>query len=193
MGVFNTPFSSGNARFNSLGFAVPLPEVASMWQSPGAVTYGNSVTETTLTTGTPALGTLTIPAGYLQAGTMLRIVIFGDLGTDAVIPTLRLQAKLGGTAVWDQTAVSLGAVQLTGAAFRTEIYLGCTVAGAAGTVVGNGITWVKGAVVGLSAATGNSTAINTTGALALTVTAIWGTQAALNTLTVSSVVVEIMG
>jgi len=176
--IFIGPFDVSN------GFAV------SGFRQTTTVTLANSVAETTLTGA--GVGSLTIPANSLKIGTSIRITAKGTIG-DTGTPTFRLRIKLGATAYIDTGAVTFGAfVGRHGWTLNAEITI--RTIGAGGTAIGNGIMMVS--TVGnpdLDSVNEATSAINTTGALALDVTAQWGTANALNSVICTNLDVEVLG
>lgn len=154
-------------------------------------TIASSVAETSLF-GT-GLGSLTIPANFLIVGRSLRVKLFGYFGTTGT-PTLNIKALLGGS-----TVCSTGAIATSGTIsnryWEAEIVLTCRTIGVSGTVIGQGLftydnSTQAGKAVGLVATA--TTTVNTTGTLALDVTATWGASSASNTITCTNATVEVI-
>jgi hypothetical protein len=172
--------------------------------SCGACTaVANSTTETSLFTGAAGVvGSLTIPAGTLVAGNLLRINIYGAWGYTAT-PALALRVKLGGTTIL-QTTSSMTPNSGTGASFAayTPITLNVLTTGSSGTIGGfaqlsfvtTTTVFAPILVVGANGAggAGSSVTIDTTGSLALDVTAQWNAASASNTMTLLYAALELV-
>jgi len=151
----------------------------------------NTLTETTLvSTGN---GNPTLEAGYLQAGKKLRVKASGFYSTLGT-PTLQLKVKLGSTVILDTTAVATPA----GAAnkqWTIEGIITVRTNGTGGTVIAQGQ-----AILAISTTANQpeqmvntgTIAVDTTTALAVSVTAQWGTASASNTITCTNLSVESM-
>ena len=115
-------------RTQYIGFGETSYTRFSMWQSPSPVTIGNTVAETSILTGAVTLGTKTIPANFLRAGSMLYVrtkgIIINDLNA-----TLKLKIKLGATTIYDSGAVTLIAQNASPVTAEGEFSIGVTVAG----------------------------------------------------------------
>lgn len=151
------------------------------------VTIASTVTETTLL-GT-VVGTLTLPADSLEVGKTVRIVVRGFLSNTGT-PNLTIRAKLGGTEVVGTGAiVTASGVSNVGFVATFDITLRTT--GGSGTVVAAGaFEYNNGTIV--NAVKTTTTTIDTTGSLAIDVTAEWGTSSASNTITCQIATIEIL-
>ncbi len=153
------------------------------------VTVANTTTETALTGS--GSGSLTLPANYLTAGKALRIRASGYL-SDNLTPTLRLRVSLGGTPVFDTSAVTLlGSLSNNYWELQGEII--CRVTGASGTIIGQArFVYDDATHAGTLVGMVNTATISadTTQALAVGLTAQWGTASASNSLTCTNLVVE---
>lgn len=155
-----------------------------------AVTLASSTTETTL-----LASAYTLQANYLTAGTTLRIKARGVIGNTAT-PTLRIRAKLGGATVYDTTAVTMSAI--TGS-MDMDIVIDISIrsVGGTGTAIGGGgllyQTANNTAPLKISAPTASTTTIDTTANSSFDLTAQWGASSASNTLTVTTLTVEVLG
>lgn len=154
----------------------------SIWQQTATVTVGNTVTETTLLSGT---GDLTLPANCLTAGRTVRIRGQGVVSTTGSSPTLTLRAKIGSTTV-TMCSAALPAAQPPGIMF--EVIVTCRAAGASVAfgvstrVCLEGNDWTTAPLV-----TRTSTAYlteDTTVSKTLDITAQWGTANALNSISI---------
>lgn len=146
---------------------------------PGGNTIANTVTETAFTSS------YDIPAGTLVVGSVVRVLLYGAYGTDAVAPTLRIRLKLDSTTVIDTTAITL-ASSVTARGWCAEAQLVVASAGAGGTINPDAtIQFGTGAAaatpINLPGTPGTS--LDTTVDQTVTVTAEWGTADADNTIT----------
>ena len=134
-------------------------------------------------------GTKTITANEIDQGTVIVIVGHGYLSTTGA-PTLKIAVTLGGSEVC-ATEVFTTADTITdqGFAFRAEIV--CRSTGATGSVVAGG-TFEYDAGNQHKLQKTSATAINTTGTLAVDVTATWGTASASNTLTCQIAAIQLI-
>ena len=149
------------------------------------VTIASSDSETTLLVA--SVGSLTLAAAALVAGRTIRITIRGHL-SDTGTPTLNIKATVGGTEVCSTGAVTLASgVSNVGFKFQADIV--CRTTGGSGTVVAAGsLAYNDG--THHDAVKTTTTTIDTTGTLALDVTAEWGTASASNTITSQIVTIE---
>lgn len=134
-------------------------------------------------------GTKTIAANEIDQGTVIVIVGHGYLSTTGE-PTLKISVTLGGSEVC-ATEVFTTADTITdqGFTFRAEIV--CRSTGATGSVVAGG-TFEYDAGNQHKLQKTSTTAINTTGTLAVDVTATWGTASASNTLTCQVATIQLI-
>jgi hypothetical protein len=154
------------------------------------VTVANTTTETTLTgTGT---GSLTLPANFFNAGTTLKLRVFG-LHSAAATPTIRIRVKLGAVTVLDTGTVNSG--NSTNALLSIDAWITCRTTGATGTVFAQG--WYNertaSALNTFPMANTTTSTIDTTGTLAADVTLQWGTASASDTATATNLVLESTG
>lgn len=134
-------------------------------------------------------GTKTIAANEIDQGSVIVIVGHGYLSTTGE-PTLKISVTLGGSEVC-ATEVFTTADTITdqGFTFRAEIV--CRSTGATGSVVAGG-TFEYDAGNQHKLQKTSATAINTTGTLAVDVTATWGTASASNTLTCQAATIQLI-
>jgi hypothetical protein len=172
--------------------------VGTLFTSTANGTCGGTGTETSII-GT-GIGTTTLPANYLVAGKSIRITMYGAYSTKASgNGTLVIKVKLGATAILTLPATTPTA-NLTKQPFVIDAILTCRTAGATGTVIGQGDLFLSNAAAetGVSYMLPNSGTdtltpvanIDTTGALAVDVTATWGTSDATNTISSTNVSIE---
>lgn len=177
----------------SAGTATNIPgTIFSQTASSTAIT--NTTTETSLL-GT-GIGTKTLAASTLRAGTRLHVVVSGTLATDAVTPgTLNVKLKLGSTVVASTTATTLVAVTGT-RNWQAEFYLTCRTSGASGVLQASGdfeFYSVAGTKQFWECSETNTTAFSTTGTLAVDVTATFGTADADNSMLSTQAIITIEG
>lgn len=171
------------------------------WATASGIAVANSTTETIL------FPNVTIPANYLQDGRALRLRIFGAYGTFSSGTNLTLAVRWGGVAgtVISKSAVSALSISFGGGASMTalweaEIIIQTRSNGSSGTLMTNGkavfysATLATGGTVTnygmpipiVSGATGGSTPVTATVDLtvdtALSVTGLWGTANAANSI-----------
>ncbi len=125
-------------------------------------------------------GSKTLDAEVLDVGSVIVIVLQGHV-SDTGTPTLDLKVALGGTEVCSTGAVTL-APTITEEGFTLRAEIVCRTTGAGGTVVAGG-TFEYGAGNQHKLIKTAVTAVATDGALAVDVTADWGTDDASNTIT----------
>lgn len=154
---------------------------------PAGNTVANDATETAFESE------YTLIAGQLQAGSVVRVKLFGTFGTDAVAPTLRLRVNLGASTVLDTGDVTL-TPGLSDAGWTLSGLLVCFDAGASGEIEAQGLaefaTGPDGQLVNLANA--STFTIDTTDALTLSATVEWGAADADNTITLREFAVELL-
>lgn len=140
-------------------------------------TVENTVTETSLLG--VGQGTLTFPADFFTAGSVVRITMRGEL-SDTGTPDFTLRLKFGSTVIAD-----VGPTALTGVSsveWMLDALITCRAAGASGTFIGGGLfDYDDGTELALDSDT--DVTVDTTGELTLDVTWEWGTANASNTVT----------
>jgi hypothetical protein len=148
----------------------------------GAV--ANVTAERTITAA--GVGSLTIPARFLEVGTSIRILARGTWSNVAV-PTRRWRIKLGGTLVLDTLSNQMPK-DVTTEPWAMEAVLVSRTVGASGSVIGAGSVASISVHRDFDPATG-VVAIDTTKALALDITCQWGTANAGNVVTCTHLLV----
>ncbi len=128
------------------------------------------------------LGSLTLAANYLSTGRTLVIDLAGFI-SETGTPTLNIQLKLGATVIVSSGAATLPA-SLSNSMLRVHLELTVRTTGATGTVIAQGYA-IAGTTIIPLVATAAAT-VNTTGTLALDVTATWGAADPANTLTITN-------
>jgi hypothetical protein len=159
-----------------------LIDTGSFSQTAG-VTVANTVTETALPGA--GEGSLTLDANYLEVGRSLLLKAYGVV-SDTGTPTLTVRFKIGGTEIVSTGALSTGG-SLSNAGWDIEVLLTCRTAGASGTVFVNGLFRHSTTLTPLTSTSTDT--VDTTGTLALDVTAQWDTASASNTITCDNLVV----
>lgn len=180
----DTTFWSDGTQWNQLSGNAGVPP----FSQTASVTVSNTGTETTLTGA--GLGSLTIPANTLVAGTTYRLKASGYLA-DLLTPTLDVKFKLGSVAIDDSAATAL--VTLTGN--QNWTYDGtftCRTTGASGTVFSQGVFTYFNGTTPLTLASPNTatSTIDTTASQAVTFTATWGTASSSNSIICTNLSLE---
>ncbi|GEM_PF-2680334 len=157
-----------------------------------SIPAGNTVANTTDETAFHS--SYTIPADTLKEGMIVRVRLFGTFSTTGT-PTLRLRIKLGASTYIDTGAIMLPS-SVTDMGFCIDAQLVVHSAGATGEIDAQGV-----AMLGLTTETAQAVTIpttstvttDTTGSLALSATAEWGTADADNTVTLREMAVWLDG
>jgi hypothetical protein len=152
---------------------------------PAGNTVANTVTETAFTSS------YDIPANALVAGSVIRVQLRGNYGTDAVAPTIRIRVKLDSTTIIDTTATTLASA-ITGRGWEADIQAVARTVGATGTVNAQALLeFSTAATTGLLVNVPNTgtSSVDTTTAQTVTVTVEWGTADADNTITLQQMAV----
>ena len=163
-----------------------LPVVYADASVPGGNTIGNSVALTAFASQ------YTVPADTLRVGTVLRVTARGVISATGA-PTLGLAFRIGGTQVIATGAAAIGTVTNQGWSMQVEVVV--IALGISGTAEVQGeartpTTTTDGRWLGMpstAAATVDSTVDNV-----LDLTAQWSAAAAGNTLTLRSLIVEVL-
>lgn len=152
----------------------------------------NTNAETTMF-GT-GIGTLTFPANFFSAGKTLKITLRGKHTMDATPPTITFRVKLGGVTF---ASVAYTDLNDTDQYFELDFLLTCRTTGAGGTGIGQGyilMSEVSGGPPNIDfeqLVMTATAAMNTTGALALDVTAQPSVADAGSALTITNAIVEV--
>lgn len=163
------------------------------WATASATAIASSTTETVL------FPNITIPANYMQDGRSLRISVYGAYGTTAT-PTLQFRVRWGGisgTVMAASGAITTpsgagGGASMT-ALWNMRFNIQVRLNGATGTLMTMGEVglFTTGTAAGLeyplaSGATGGTTpvvaTVDLTADTALSITAVWGTSNAANSI-----------
>jgi hypothetical protein len=167
--------------YGPLGKASPTP----LFSQTADPTVANTTPPTGLF-GT-GVGSLTLPAGLLTAGSVIRITMTGHYSTTGT-PTFTLAVNLGGTELATTGAKSLETAA-SNIGWKLEFEIVCRTTGATGTVVASGIARFRlDGDFGMVKTT--AVTIDTTGTLAITAPGTWGTADASNSITTQTAVVE---
>ena len=184
------------------GMAAPFTydqiwSVPSFITSPGAggalfsqtadKTVANTTTETTLlTTGE---GSATLAADALVIGSIVKVTLTGYLGTKASGQgNLNIRAKLGGTEIVSRDVFM--SASMSDNRFEAGIKFVCRTTGGSGTAVASGRWEYDGFANGIDMVKTTSTTIDTTGTLAIDVTAEWSVADAANTITIQIATID---
>lgn len=162
------------------------------------IAYNTSVTRTDVSVGAQT-APLVLPANFLSVGSSLRLTAAG-IFSNTLTPTLALGFYYGGAAAGVKLVESPVVTTTTAAVnwhWRMEYTGVVRTTGTAGTIIGSGVLYLATSlslytVIPLDAAAMTTATIDTTLAKSLTTTAIWGTNAAANTLTQQYFLVESM-
>ena len=150
------------------------------------VTASSNVTNTNTETAF-STGTVTIPAGTLKVGDTIRIRGYVTTPTTNSTDTLIVKVKIGSAAILTSATVDVANDDV--AVF--EATLTVRTIGASGTAVASG--WIGLGVIGTATervGALQSTTIDTTGALSITVTATWSVASASNIARLDQLIVE---
>lgn len=171
---------------NDYRFRKNQPET--LFVATADATHANSTTETTIVG--VGNGKMSIPANTLAVGDRFRLRARGYIGTHSTAGTLAINATVGGSSV-ATTGGATATNSLSNVAWECEVEFTVRSIGATGTVVAGGFYRVddgSAIVEGMPKTT--ATTVDTTGALAVDLTADWGTANAANTITCQQVIFE---
>jgi hypothetical protein len=166
-------------------FATQTGQTKLLFSQTADKTVANTTTPTGLF-GT-GVGSLTLPAGLLAAGSVIRITMTGHYSTTGT-PTFTLAVNLGGTELATTGAKSLETAA-SNIGWKLEFEIVCRTTGATGTVVASGIARFRlDGDFGMVKTT--AVTVSTIGTLAITTPGTWGTADASNSITTQTAVVE---
>jgi hypothetical protein len=163
---------------------------SSLFTQTNTATVSNTVAETTIL-GT-GIGTLILPANFLNVGKVIELDLAGYMNTSGT-PNLRVRVYLGSTVIYDSGNITTNAT--TNAGFQSKYVITCRTVGASGTVFTQGV---------LSYATSSTTAhhidggqtsavtVNTTVSNTLNVTVEWGTASSSNNINTTNAAIKII-
>lgn len=199
IGEYDPSYPGGTSVTHLIGRAaydadarVPMNYVIPHFTQTADVTVANTGSETTLV-GT-GIGSATLAANRLAAGHTIRVMASGYLSDDAAAAgTLTFRVKVGGSTVVATAAVTLPN-GISNGGWQLVADITCRTAGETGTVIGQGHVTLNsdastGAIYQMVAT--STTTVDTTGTLAVSVTAQWGTADTDNTLTCTNLVVDV--
>ena len=178
---------------------MPYMAWSSLLNSPGigaGAAYANSTTITDVS----AAPQFTLPANFLQVGSVLRFEAFGVFSTTGT-PNLTLGIYYGavaGTALATTGAVATSS-GVTNVPWKLNLTTHVRTVGSSGTAMSHGSSYWGSSVSALNAeiplpASALATVtIDTTAAKVLSVGATWGTASASNTLTLHGFTIESLG
>lgn len=154
------------------------------------VTVGNTGSELTLIGS--GQGSTTLAANAFRAGRSIRIFAEGVAQRTSGNFTLRI--KLGGSTII--ATATAGAPVGTGAdnPWQLNCALTCRTTGASGTIKGQGMMWMGGtttSISGIPLAMTAAATIDTTGTLAIDITAQWSATATTNTITLTNLIIDL--
>jgi len=163
---------------------------------PGAALV-SSITLTDISPAAATAGAVTLPANFLQVGSVLRLTAWGVYGNAAATPTLLLGFYYGGIAGIALAATSAFTIT-TGATnwpWRLEWQGIVRSTGTAGSIMGQGFSQFPTSLTAFAQRAMPETAmatvaIDTTLSKIVTVGAQWGTSAAANTIQCHGLIAE---
>ena len=163
---------------------------ARQFSQTNTVTVNTTTAETTIL-GT-GVGTLTLAANQLVAGSAIKITVSGYGQRSSGNLTARI--RLGGTLII--ATATAGPAFSANHMFKIEAMLTCITTGASGTVFGQGSLLVGGTTVLAAQLQMVSTAavtVDTTGTLAIDATIQWSSSSGTNTVTTTNALIEVSG
>jgi hypothetical protein len=192
-------YSSAQSTFGFMSSGMNTKAGGVIWQGLSAGTaVANTTTQTSLLTGISTTnGSLTIPAGALVPGKIIRPVFTGTMTVGVSTPTLSVFMLLGGTQIWGYTSPALSSTS-NAMTFLTHpfSYFKVHTVGSSGTLLGFGLVYVPNGTGETSVPGGSNTGgasttywqspsvitINTTGSLALDLQVKWSAALAANSI-----------
>lgn len=153
---------------------------------PAGNTVANTAVETTFASQ------YTIPAGLLQAGSVIRLQAFGVSSTAGIAPSIQLKLKMGSTTLLDSGAITPLLGGATNAGWYMSGYLVAQTVGGSGTIEAQGSARFQTGAATSAVVSLDNTApftIDTTVAQTLTLTLTWGTASAANTTTLRELMI----
>lgn len=173
-------YSSTGSRWRLVGNRKRI-----IFSQTSSVTVGNSAAEATILSS--ATGNKTIPANTLSAGSNIKILLYGVCSRRAP-RTINIRVKIGGTTVLTTGAVNPGTS--TNIACKIEAEIDVRSLGAGGAMIGQGQYTTFGQTA-LPMSNTATSAIDTTVANAIDVTAQWSAAAADSTITITNGTIEV--
>lgn len=185
MGQVLGPSRKTDAVGGLIGSRITVPFVQT-----ATATVGNSTAEASII-GT-GVGSKTIPAGYLNVGSMIVVHLTGSIGTEAVVPTLTIKLYYGSTVL--STVTATPAAQLAASTvFEYTATSVVTTAGAVGMLVSGQVMWVRQLTALGPGVAPAGVVVDTTAAGAIDVKVTWGATGALSTISGVTGYIEVIG
>lgn len=168
--------------------------VGALFVATASATLTNSTTETTLLGS--GVGSATIKANRVAAGTTLRLSLDGVVSSAAVTPgTLRIKVKFGSTVILDTTAQTITS-SLTNMLWKVDGEITFRTAGASGTCIGQSgfesQTGALGAFAVWAMTNTATTTIDTTADIVIDITAQWSSATSSNSITCTNCTLELL-
>lgn len=188
LGIATGAASTASSAASSAANAALLASQSSnmLFAQTQTVTVGNTTTETAIS-GT-GVGSLTLPANFLQAGSSVRVWTMG-FHSAAAGATIRIRVYLGATVILDTGANASG--NATNLTWEARAAFTCRAAGSSGAVNAQGYYLEQGAAVALYGMPNTANvAIDTTVTQTVRVTAQWGTAAVGDTISCAYLTLE---
>lgn len=155
-------------------------------------TIADSTSETTMFGS--GVGTLTLPANFFVAGKTIHVELRGHNSTIPAAGNLTFKVYLGATQII-ASATNAAGNGYTNRGWGIVFDITCRSTGASGTVFGQGLVTRSSSsstLDGWDMVATSATTINTTGSLAINVTAQWSTADAGNTITCTNATVSVL-
>ena len=165
----------------------PTPSRLPLFVQTATVTVANTVTQTTLLGA--GVGSATLPANRLVAGSTIMMEAWGYHSTDASPPTLRIRMKIGTNSVGN-IITHIGAT--TTDLWHMRGIITCRTVGATGTVFAQAFTLLEESQEFWEQVTTAVLTVDTTGTLALDVTAEWSIAEATATISCTNALIELI-
>lgn len=162
-----------------------MQPILPIFAQTATVTVANSASELTLVGG--GQGSITLPAGFFVVGKSIKIRLSG-FHSSTGSPTITIRIKVGGATIATASGTSGNG---SNDGFSAEMQITCRSTGLTGSIFGQGSyqeLHAGGLVQGLNM-TGPAT-VDTTGTLAVDITAQWGTAALGDTMTATNFTLE---
>lgn len=161
-----------------------------LWTKTASTALANSTTETTLLdTG---VGSKTLAAAFLTVGKSISFEIVGYYST-TLTPTIQFKFKLGSTTILDSGAITT-ANSVSNQQVRFRGVLTCRSTGGSGAVFAQGEVIIAGLSTPLVTVTNTAaTTVDTTGTLAMDITAQWGSLSLSDSITATNATIESKG
>ncbi len=179
---------------NPTGAYKVSPIAGSTNTAPAAITVAQTVANTATET---VLGSITLAANELVAGTTLRITADG-LASTTVTPTITFRIRIGATVLAGNIVVPWAALTtasgIVNQPFRIDALVTLRTAGATGAIIGNGVILNPSTFSATTSSFANQSAtvaVDTTASRILGLTAQWSVASASNTLTLHNLLIQV--